>query len=587
MNLIFDELTFRNFLSYGNNETVVNLNSPGTTLIVGEDLDNSADGKSRNGTGKSTIINALSYALYDKPITTIQKSNLVNNINKKDMVVTIKFRKGNDVAFIKRERKTKSGADGNKVTFMLNGKDVSRSSVETNRDIETFIGLPHELFSRIVLFSARHVPFLDLPLSSTSGPNQRDFIEELFGLTELTAKADKLKDEIKSTKSLIQTERAHISSIEEQQNRLSQQITSAKVRVISWEDDTSKAIEELETTIKEVDNVDVVAQQKYFDELSAAKQQRRTIATQLQTLKNSKATLTSKIAKLSDELEHLNNATCPYCEQHFDVSDGVRTNLEQAIDTSKAELVDIEKALGEETDAHDALSVTIDELSDKIVVADVAELVSVASKIDVMKARLVDLKKATNPHLDSLEELESTKLPEADYDKIDELTSLMMHQEFLLKLLTKKDSFVRKALLDKSIPYLNARLNEYLSQLGLPHRVEFTHEMTAEISKMGNPLDFGNLSSGQQARVNFALSLAFRNVLQNLRSTVNVCMMDEVFDVGLDDVGVTLAIKLVKKQTREEGISTFVITHRSEAMSAFDRQLMVQFSKGFSSIVTP
>ena len=128
------------------------------------------------------------------------------------------------------------------------------------------------------------------------------------------------------------------------------------------------------------------------------------------------------------------------------------------------------------------------------------------------------------------------------------------------------------------------KLQQYLADLGLPHTVEFTHELTAVINQFGHPLDFGNLSNGQRARVNLALSLAFRDVLQQLHSKINVCMFDEVLDVGLDTVGVQAAAKMLKRKARDENLSLYIISHRDEINAAFDTVMTVQMQKGFSYI---
>ena len=189
-----------------------------------------------------------------------------------------------------------------------------------------------------------------------------------------------------------------------------------------------------------------------------------------------------------------------------------------------------------------------------------------------------------NPFIEPLEELEAVELDKLNMGMINGLNTYADHQRFLLKLLTKKDSFVRKALINKNIPFLNRRLSHYLMDLGLPHTVEFTHEMTAEISQFGRPLDFGNLSNGQRARVNLALSFAFRDVLQSLHEHINVCMLDEVLDVGLDAIGVQSAARMLKRKARDEKLSLYIISHRDEIDGAFDHTMTVQMSKGFSFI---
>ena len=157
--------------------------------------------------------------------------------------------------------------------------------------------------------------------------------------------------------------------------------------------------------------------------------------------------------------------------------------------------------------------------------------------------------------------------------------------KFLMKLLTKKDSFVRRVLLNKNLPFLNQRLQYYLTSLGLSHQVEFTHEMTASISQFGRVMDFGNLSNGQRARVNLALSFAFRDVLQSLHERINICMLDEVLDVGLDTIGVQNAARMLKRKARDENLSLYIISHRDEIDSAFDRTMTVQMKEGFSQIL--
>jgi DNA repair exonuclease SbcCD ATPase subunit len=155
----FKTLTMRNFMSYGNNITIFNFETNGTTLIIGEDLDNTSNGKGGNGCGKTTIINALTYCLFDKPISNISKDNLVNNINNKQMIITLDFSKGNDEYRIERARKMKTGAAGNFVIFKKKGADeeyidLSRDNKNTNTLIEKVLGISYDLFCQIIIFSA-------------------------------------------------------------------------------------------------------------------------------------------------------------------------------------------------------------------------------------------------------------------------------------------------------------------------------------------------------------------------------------------------------------------------------------------------
>mgnify|MGYP000436148711 CR=1 FL=1 len=209
----------------------------------------------------------------------------------------------------------------------------------------------------------------------------------------------------------------------------------------------------------------------------------------------------------------------------------------------------------------------VNDISKKIVFDSLEALYKIKGEAEHVSAKLEDLQNDTNPHLESYNELKSVKLEPIDMETINKLDKLLTHQTYLQKLLTKKDSFIRKNLLNKNLIFLNQRLRGYLSDLGLPHRVEFTQEMTANISQFGRQLDFGNLSSGQKARVNLALSFSFRHVLQRSLDSVNVCMLDEVLDVGLDSVGVQNAAHMLKRKSREDELTLFIISHRDEGLS--------------------
>jgi DNA repair exonuclease SbcCD ATPase subunit len=209
---------------------------------------------------------------------------------------------------------------------------------------------------------------------------------------------------------------------------------------------------------------------------------------------------------------------------------------------------------------------------------------NIKSKSEQYANKVKELQQATNPFEEPLQELNELELEPIGMGEINTISETIEHQKFLLKLLTKKDSFVRKVLLNKYIPFLNTRLLTYLTDLGLPHTVEFTHEMTANITQFGREMDFGNLSNGQRSRVNLAISLAFRDVLQSLHQKINVCMLDEVLDVGLDAVGVQNAARMLKRKARDENLSLYIISHRDEIDSAFDQTMTIQMSKGFSHV---
>jgi len=285
------------------------------------------------------------------------------------------------------------------------------------------------------------------------------------------------------------------------------------------------------------------------------------------------------------KLEELLNEECPHGDK-TSVGDMITiiSNLKKESAALKEKLSAEAEDLVEIDEVVEALSKELENCENAIVIPSLNELYEIKNKIKQCKDKVKELNGAANPYLEPLKELEDIKLEPIDMDAINELNNLITHQNYLVKLLTKKDSFIRKTLLNKNLAFLNQRLKHYLTALGLPHKVEFTHEMTANISQFGRELDFGNLSSGQKARVNLGLSFSFRDVLQKSHDSINVCMLDEVLDVGLDSVGVQNAARMLKRKARDEDLALYIISHRDEVSNIFDRKMIVQMEKGFSSV---
>lgn len=593
-------VSMRNFMSYGNNITVVKLDQTGTTFIVGQDLDNTTNGTGSNGVGKTTILNAIVYALYNRALSDdVTVDGLINNINKKNLEVTLDFTIGTMCYRIVRARKMKSGPSGNYVMFysregdfeFTDKDDASKghSVYNTDADIQAIIGMKFEIFTRIVVFSAMKEPFFNLPLRShgtSKKANQTDFIEELFGLTELSDKAEALKNQTKDVAKRLSEVQLEIQYQEKEHTRYADQLVSAQRRVTNWEGQRNEEVTEIEETLREFVDFDFNGQYTLID-------QRDVLRSQVSDLKTTESALErqmksqAKVKKAnSDELKLLADAKCPYCMQEF--ADNEHKVDECTTHVTQAES-EIERLTIEWTDVGEqvtALCEQIDGITEKLVYKDkrLSELESLQRTVARGQAEVDKLRNSVNPFVEPLEELKRTEIKPVDYTEINELTKSIEHHEFLHKLLTKKDSFVRRNLLNKNLPFLNQKLQDYLSELGLAHKVEFTHELTARITQFGRELSFGNLSAGQKARVNIALSFAFRDVLQSMHTPVNICMLDEILDVGLNGNGVQMAVRMLKRKARDEKLSMYVITHREEADSSFDRTLVVQISKGFSYV---
>jgi DNA repair exonuclease SbcCD ATPase subunit len=177
-------------------------------------------------------------------------------------------------------------------------------------------------------------------------------------------------------------------------------------------------------------------------------------------------------------------------------------------------------------------------------------------------------------------------LQEVTYDVLNEFTRLQEHQDFLLKLLTNKDSFVRKKIIEQNLSYLNQRLTHYLDRIGLPHQVVFQNDLTVEITELGRDLDFDNLSRGERNRLILSMSWAFRDVWESLYRPINVLFIDELVDSGMDTQGVENSLALLKKMGRDRNKSIWLVSHRDELAGRVNNILRVVKENGFTSYNT-
>lgn len=550
-------------------------------------------------THNTSILQAVVYACYGRAITDIQVDNLINNINKKNMEVTLDFTMGSKCYRIIRARKMKSGPSGNYVRFyhkeghdfdFTDDDDTSKGhhSRDTDQDIERVLGMKFDLFSRIVVFSAMNEAFFKMPVRShgtSKKANQTDFIEELFGLTEISQKAEDLQKQQSDTQKIIGDLQVKLEYAEREYKSHDNMIVSTKKRVDNWETNRISDLEDLEERLNTLQGIDIDKELALHEQISELQLKLKTAKSNLSDVEAGLRASAKIIKKNESEISVLKSSKCPYCEQAF-------TDNEHKIAECTTH---VHEAVSEQStmeDEWDVLTAEIDGLNAEIYVLDAQvsvrnpkTLATARTDSETIKQKIGDLRVAVNPYAEPLDELLSIQLQPVDYTEMNKMTLLLEHQKFLMKLLTKRDSFVRKALLNKNLPYLNSKLQQNLADLGLTHKVEFTHELTAKISQFGRELDFGNLSNGQQARVNIALSFAFRDVLQAMHNRVNICMLDEVLDVGLDAVGVQSAAKMIRRKARDEKLSLYIISHRDEIDSFFDKTLTVQMNKGFSYIL--
>jgi DNA repair exonuclease SbcCD ATPase subunit len=206
--------------------------------------------------------------------------------------------------------------------------------------------------------------------------------------------------------------------------------------------------------------------------------------------------------------------------------------------------------------------------------------------VETLRKDLTARQADADPYEEQIADMQGQALQVVSYDTLNELTRLQDHQDFLLKLLTSKDSFVRKKIIDQNLSYLNARLTHYLDRIGLPHTVKFQNDLTVSIEELGRELDFDNLSRGERNRLILSMSWAFRDVWESLYSPINLLFIDELIDNGLDTQGVENALALLKKMSRERHKSIWLVSHRDELAGRVENILKVIKENGFTSYNT-
>jgi DNA repair exonuclease SbcCD ATPase subunit len=209
-----------------------------------------------------------------------------------------------------------------------------------------------------------------------------------------------------------------------------------------------------------------------------------------------------------------------------------------------------------------------------------------SSKIDKLQLTLSAAEKEVNPYIEQIDILRTTGLQDTNWAEVNRLTELKEHQDFLLKLLTNKDSFIRKKIIEQNLQFLNTRLEYYITRLGLPHEVQFQSDLTVTITQLGQDLDFDNLSRGERNRLILGLSWAFRDVFESMNHPINFLCIDELVDSGMDTVGVESALGVLKKMERDRQKNILLISHRDELVGRVNSVLQVTKENGFTTFDT-
>jgi DNA repair exonuclease SbcCD ATPase subunit len=577
-------LTVRNFMSVGAQTQAIDFDKGQLTLVLGENLDLGGDDSgARNGTGKTTIINGLSYAIYGTALTNIKKDNLVNKINNKGMLCTVSFEKDGASYHIERGRKP------NVLKFSVNGHEQSAQEIdeaqgdsrETQKAIEEVFGMSHDMFKHLVALNTYTEPFL-----SMKAADQRAIIEQLLGITQLSEKAEALKEQIKNNKDSIVTENTKIETIKASNDRIQQSIDALERKARLWTEQSEVNITNLAKAIEQLLDINIddeIANHRALDAYNTKRKLINELNGWIKRCELDEVRETKDIEKLKADIASLENHTCHSCGQGFHDDKQIvllekkRKDLQEAALQALAtntQWMEHTTALKELGELGSMPAVTYDNLEQALNHKNT--LSSLERDLEVKAAE-------TNPYTEQIEELKNTAVQEINYDHVNTLVRVKDHQEFLHKLLTNKDSFIRKRIIDQNLAYLNQRLTYYLDRIGLPHIVEFQNDLSVLITQLGQDLDFDNLSRGERNRLILSMSWAFRDVWENLYQAINLLFIDELVDSGMDASGVESSIAVLKKMTRERNKNVFLISHRDDLTSRVNHVLKVIKENGFTS----
>lgn len=682
-------LTVKNFMSVGNSTQAINFDRKDLTLVLGENLDLGGDG-SRNGTGKTTIINALSYALYGTALSNIRKDNLVNKTNAKNMLVSLEFGSGS------KEYKIERGRKPNVLRFYINNQEQEATDEaqgenrETQEAIERILGMSHDMFKHVLALNTYTEPFLSLKANE-----QRTIIEQLLGITLLSERADRIKELNRQTRDAISQEEFRVRAVQEANKRIEEQIESLRRRQILWQNKHNSDLAHLVAQYDDLTKINIEVElqahrdlavwsakksqadtysalvsretawaQKHSAEVQAADRAYQNknsidIETELEAwaalfIYNQhtqdcaelekliarcvadEAKEQKVIAKLKAEIEELKNHKCYACGQDFHDAnhESVLTAKEKALQEAalqalatntqwiehtsalltlgemgaqptthykteaeairhSSELNSLKQALDTKKSESNPFAEQLSELEPVVVPPQPAthydteaQAVEHRSRVNNLLNQIETKSKETDPYTEQIEEMQAQALQEVSYDTVNEFTRLQEHQDFLLKLLTSKDSFIRKKIIEQNLSYLNTRLTHYLDRIGLPHTVVFQNDLTVSIEELGRELDFDNLSRGERNRLILSMSWAFRDVYESLYQPINVLFIDEMIDSGMDTQGVENSLALLKHMSRERHKSIWLVSHRDELAGRVENILKVVKENGFTSYNT-
>lgn len=569
--IIFQKIKYKNLLSTGNSFTELDLSKNPTTLIIGQ-----------NGSGKSTFLDALSYVLFGKPFRKINKPQLVNSINDKNMVVEINFTIGTKKYFIRRGMKPnvfEIFQDG-----VLLNQDAAKKDYQEILE-KTILKLNHKSFCQIVVLgSSTFVPFMQL-----TSNQRREIIEDLLDIQIFSVMNTLLKEKVTQNKTDLQEIKYQLDLIQEKiivHKDLIQRIRKSN-------DDSIKEIEnKIQEAIDKIESYIDLVNQKQEEEIKL----RESISDQNSVIKK-RENITGLIKSLKDKLKKLDsdinfyhsNDNCPTCKQGID-------------HTFKDNILEIKKkSIQETTDAVETLSKNLIEIENRLssINSTSMEIAAIQRKISEYNGHIAsgntyilnmdkELKSLKSKNFDDTNEVAELEKYHQDWKEKEKLREQLIVDKELLDVasILLKDGGIKAKIIKQYVPVINKLINKYLSIMELPVGFELNESFEETIkSRFRDVFSYDSFSEGEKQKLDLAILFTWRAIakMRNSSST-NLLIMDEIFDSSLDVNGVEQLLSIIESISGENNI--FIISHKESMMDKFTNIVRFEKHKDFSRIIT-
>ena len=568
--IIFQKIRWKNFLSTGNQFTEVDFQQNATNLIVGT-----------NGTGKSTVLDALTFSLFNKPFRKINKGQLANSTNEKDCLVEVEFSINNKEYIVKR------GIKPNLFLIVVNGTPMHKEAddrVMQKMLEENILKVNYKSFTQIVILgSTNFVPFMQL-----SGSNRRDVIEDLLDIRIFSAMNSLIKDKIKGQKDEIRTldlSKDNIKDKVEMQTNFINELESQGKQII--DEKRSK----IDTLLCEAENYVMQNEQLSDDVVDLTREQEEVTGAKnkLKKLNTLKGKMSNKVATLTKEHKFFTeNTVCPTCTQN--IEEEFRVNRIADVQTRAKELQlgyrELEEAIQKEEEREHQftkLSKEITELNNGI--SKNHTLISGCNRqvrdLESEIQRLTDQHANRNTEQEKLAEF-NQNLQEV-FKKLADKKEEVMYHDFAYSLL--KDDGVKTKIIKKYLPLINQQVNRFLQMMDFYINFKLDEEFSETIeSPIHEKFSYASFSEGEKMRIDLALLFTWREVARVKNSVnTNLLIMDEIFDSSLDGFGTDEFLKIIRFVIKDANV--FVISHKADLQDKFNSVIKFEKVKGFSRMI--